>query len=72
MDIYDNLEIEAENLIELPYRLQGEPNTVCADKLYEGTFHLREETANSFFINNNDVYSFVDNNDKAIDGVRIR
>lgn len=72
LSAYENLNIFADESIDLPYYLQGEPATECADFAYSGYFHLKEKTANSFFINKERIYNFTDNNDKAIDGVSVR
>ena len=69
---YENLNIFADEFIDLPYYLKGEIGTECTDIAYSGYFHLKEKTANSFFINKEGLYNFTDNNDKAIDGVNVR
>ncbi|XP_030031877.1 peptide transporter family 1 isoform X2 [Manduca sexta] len=70
LSVYEKLDIATDRIAELPYYLRGEGS--CADIVYNGHFHLREKTANSFFIGHNGVYNFTDNNDKAIDGVSVR
>ncbi|XP_059045686.1 peptide transporter family 1 [Achroia grisella] len=72
LSAYEKLDIKAAGLVELPYSIQGTENSECAHIIHNGIFHLREETANSFFINNAGVYNFTDKNDKAIDGVSVR
>ncbi|XP_045531115.1 peptide transporter family 1-like isoform X1 [Pieris brassicae] len=72
LGVFEKLDIAAKDAIELPYSLSGQESTACANKLYNGNFLLKENTANSFFINNETVEGFTDNNDKAIDGVTVR
>ncbi|XP_072931088.1 peptide transporter family 1-like isoform X2 [Epargyreus clarus] len=72
LDVYENLKIEADKFLELPYSLQGQNDTECAGISHTGHFRLLEKKANSFFINNKGVSNFTDNNDKAIDGFHIR
>lgn len=72
LSVYENLKILASNSTDVPYFIQGQENSPCAHLEYAGTFTLLENTANSYFINNNEIYSFIDNNDKAIDGVNVR
>ncbi|XP_047040747.1 peptide transporter family 1 isoform X1 [Helicoverpa zea] len=72
LSVYEKLDILADKSVDLPYYLQGEPGTECADIAYSGYFNLKEQTANSFFINKEGIYNFTDNNDKAIDGVNVR
>ncbi|CAF4745088.1 unnamed protein product [Pieris macdunnoughi] len=72
LGVFEKLDLEAKEAIELPYSLRGQESTACANKLYNGNFLLNETTANSFFINNETVEGFTDNNDKAIDGVIVR
>lgn len=71
LSAYERLDIKAEEFLDLPYSLQGQ-GSECADVNFNGTFLLREETANSFFVNREGIYDFKDNNDKAIDSVRVR
>ncbi|KPI91940.1 Peptide transporter family 1 [Papilio xuthus] len=72
LGVYEKLDIEAHQQIELPYSLRGGNNSDCMNVNYEGKFVLKEKTANSFFVSNNGVYQYEDNNDKAIDGVKVR
>lgn len=72
LSVYENLQIFADDFVDLPYYLQGQPATECADIPSSGYFHLKENTANSFFISKEGLYNFTDNNDKAIDGVNVR
>ncbi|KAJ8737124.1 hypothetical protein PYW07_000395 [Mythimna separata] len=72
LSAYENLNIIADDFVDLPYFLQGQPSTECADVAFSGYFHLKEKTANSFFINKERLYNFTDNNDKAIDGSSVR
>lgn len=72
LSAYENLHIFADDFVDLPYYLQGEPATECAGIAYSGYFNLKEKTANSFFIKKDGLYNFTDNNDKAIDGVNVR
>lgn len=72
LSVYENLDIAADDFVDLPYYLQGQHSTECADVAFSGYFHLKEKTANSFFINKEGLYNFTDNNDKAIDGVSVR
>lgn len=72
LGIYENLKIEADKFLELPYSLQGQNISECAGVSYSGHFRLMEKTANSFFINSKEVSNFTDNNDKALDGFHIR
>ncbi|KAI8430769.1 hypothetical protein MSG28_000931 [Choristoneura fumiferana] len=69
---YERLDLVAQYSIDLPYSLQGQANSECANISYSGIFHLKEKTANSFQVTNEGVYNFTDNNDKAIDSVGIR
>ncbi|KAL0852209.1 hypothetical protein ABMA28_000429 [Loxostege sticticalis] len=71
LSAYERLDIKAEEFLDLPYSLQGQ-GSECANVKFNGTFLLREETANSFFVNREGIYDFKDNNDKAIDSVRVR
>ncbi|KAL0902567.1 hypothetical protein ABMA27_000405 [Loxostege sticticalis] len=71
LSAYERLDIKAEEFLDLPYSLQGQ-GSECANVNFNGTFLLREETANSFFVNREGIYDFKDNNDKAIDSVRVR
>ncbi|CAH1647751.1 unnamed protein product [Spodoptera littoralis] len=72
LSAYENLHIFADDFVDLPYYLQGEPATECAGIAFSGYFNLKEKTANSFFIKKDGLYNFTDNNDKAIDGVNVR
>lgn len=72
LSVYENLNIFADDFVDLPYYLHGESTTECADIAFSGYFNLKEKTANSFFINKGGLYNFTDNNDKAIDGVNVR
>ncbi|XP_034839700.1 peptide transporter family 1-like isoform X1 [Maniola hyperantus] len=72
LGVYEELDIKANPLIELPYTLQGSQDSSCENMTFNGHFHLLEKTANSYFIADKSVYSFIDNNNKAIDGVSIR
>ncbi|CAH2103133.1 unnamed protein product [Euphydryas editha] len=69
---YEKLDIEADQIIQLPYSLRGAPNSECENITFSNTFSLMEKTANSYFISNNNLYNFIDNNNKAIDGVSVR
>ncbi|XP_023946831.2 peptide transporter family 1 [Bicyclus anynana] len=71
LGVYEKLDIVADQLIEMPYTLQGSDNS-CENITFNGNFHMLEKTANSYFINEDNVYSFIDNNNKPIDGVRVR
>lgn len=72
LGIYEKLDIKAEGFIQLPYSLRGTPNSVCENITFNDVFHLKDKTANSYFIANETIYDFIDNNNKAIDGVSIR
>ncbi|KAM3968972.1 peptide transporter family 1 isoform 2-T2 [Aphomia sociella] len=72
LSVYEKLDIKAEKFLELPYSLQGQMNSECANISQTGVFYLKEETANSFFVNQEGIYNFTDKNDKAIDSVRVR
>ncbi|XP_014370098.2 peptide transporter family 1 [Papilio machaon] len=72
LGVYEKLDIEAHQQIELPYSLRGVNTSDCMDVNYDGKFVLKEKTANSYFVSRNDVYQYDDNNDKAIDGVKVR
>ncbi|KPJ06360.1 Peptide transporter family 1 [Papilio machaon] len=72
LGVYEKLDIEAHQQIELPYSLRGVNTSDCMDVNYDGKFVLKEKTANSYFVSKNDVYQYDDNNDKAIDGVKVR
>lgn len=69
---YEKLDISAHDFVELPYSLRGERNSDCENSEFNGTFDLKENIANSFFVLNESLRGFEDNNDKAIDGVNIR
>lgn len=72
LSAYESLTIKTEDFIDLPYSLRGQAASECAGISYNGNFHLKEETANSFFISRAGVSNFTDNNDKAIDSLRVR
>lgn len=72
LSVYEKLDIETNNFTDLPYTLQGDTNSNCSKITYTGTFHLLEKTANSYFIQRENVYNFNDNNDKAIGGAHVR
>lgn len=72
LGVYEKLDIEAHQIVQLPYSLQGVPNSACEDLKFNAVFNLKEKTANSYFITNKEIYSFIDNNNKAIDGVNVR
>ncbi|CAK1554112.1 unnamed protein product [Leptosia nina] len=72
LGVFEKLDVQAKDFVEFPYSLSGQGNSACANKLYNGNFPLTEKTANSFFITNETVYSFADNNDKAIGGANVR
>lgn len=70
--MYEDLRIKTKVNTTLPYTLTGQAGSACSDIKYSGDFFLEEKTANSFFITNEGVLGFIDDNDKAIDGVRVR
>ncbi|VVC86245.1 unnamed protein product [Leptidea sinapis] len=72
LSVYEKLDIETKNFIDLPYSLSGQEHTECANQMFDGNFLVNEKTANSFFITNGSILNFTDNNDKAIDGVSVR
>lgn len=72
LSAYEQLDILANAYVDLPYAINGQPNTECADKAFFGNFILKEKTANSFFLSNEGVTNFTDNNDKVVDGVNVR
>ncbi|XP_028177240.1 peptide transporter family 1-like isoform X1 [Ostrinia furnacalis] len=72
LSAYEKLDIGADKFLDLPYDIQGQPGTECANLYLSGQFHLKEETANSFFIKRGGINNFTDNNDKALDGVSVR
>ncbi|XP_075990601.1 peptide transporter family 1-like isoform X2 [Anticarsia gemmatalis] len=72
LSAFEKLDIFASDVVELPYFLQGDDTSACRDIAYSGYFLLKEQTANSFFINRNTIANFTDNNDKAIDGANVR
>ncbi|XP_013138411.1 PREDICTED: peptide transporter family 1 [Papilio polytes] len=72
LGVYEKLDIEAHHQIELPYSLRGGNKSDCMDVNYDGKLVLKEKTANSFFVSNYGVSQYDDNNDKAIDGVKVR
>ncbi|CAK1588211.1 unnamed protein product [Parnassius mnemosyne] len=72
LEAYEKLDIEAHQLIDLPYSLRGHESSACADVQHDGYLRLKEKTANSFFVTAGEIYNFTDNNDKAIDGVNVR
>ncbi|XP_050360576.1 peptide transporter family 1 isoform X2 [Nymphalis io] len=71
LGLYEKLDFEANEIIQLPYSLRGMQNTECENITFSKTFSLKEKTANSFFITD-EFYNFTDNNNKAIDGVSVR
>lgn len=71
LSVYEDLNIETDTFVELPYKLQGLGGE-CANISYSGHFHLKEKTANSYFINRTGISNFTDSTDKAIDSVRVR
>ncbi|XP_039763196.1 peptide transporter family 1 isoform X2 [Pararge aegeria] len=71
LGVYEKLDIEAKQLIEMSYTLHGSDSS-CENVTFNGHFHLLEKKANSYFITDKSVYSFIDNNNKAIDGVSVR
>lgn len=72
LSAYQNLDIPVENFTELPYTYKGESGTECEDTVVSGNFHVVENNHSSYFISRNGSLSFVDDNDKAINGVKIR
>ncbi|CAH2226338.1 jg25415, partial [Pararge aegeria aegeria] len=70
LGVYEKLDIEAKQLIEMSYTLHGSDSS-CENVTFNGHFHLLEKKANSYFITDKSVYSFIDNNNKAIDGVSV-
>ncbi|RVE49239.1 hypothetical protein evm_006131, partial [Chilo suppressalis] len=72
LSVYEHLDIETENVLDLPYNIHSQGAGDCADIVYNGYLHLKQEKANSFFISRNGVSNFTDNNDKAIDSVNVR
>ncbi|XP_048005679.1 peptide transporter family 1 isoform X1 [Leguminivora glycinivorella] len=72
LSVYEKLNIKTDNFIDLPYSLQGNPNTECAGVHYNGTFSLEQKTAKSFFVSSEGVYNFTDDNEKVIGGVGVR
>lgn len=72
LSVYENLDIEVQNSIEIPYSLIGETGTACESIVHNGTFHVVEKNHTSLFISSNGLSSFLDDNDKAINGVKIR
>lgn len=72
LGVYEKLDIEAHQQIELPYSLRGGNKSDCMDVNYDGKLVLKEKTANSFFVSNYGISQYDDNNDKAIDGVKVR
>lgn len=70
--VYEKLDIETTDFLEVPYSIERDTNSNCSDVAYSGNFRLLEKTANSYFINHENIYSFIDNNDKPIDGVYVR
>ncbi|CAG9558248.1 unnamed protein product [Danaus chrysippus] len=72
LEYYEKLDISAHDFVELPYSLQGERNSDCENSEFNGKFDLKEKVANSFFLRNESLRGFEDNNEKAIDGVNLR
>ncbi|KOB77657.1 Yin, partial [Operophtera brumata] len=71
LSVYENLEMDAITFPNISYALRG-VNGECIDNPHIGSFSVSSSTANSFFINNQGIHAFVDNNDKPIDGVYVR
>ncbi|KAL4704727.1 hypothetical protein ACJJTC_006505 [Scirpophaga incertulas] len=72
MSVYEYLNIETEDFVDIPYTVQGKPDSSCAAQIYNGVFHVKQETANSFFISSRGISNFTDNNEKAIDSIHVR
>lgn len=66
LSMYEDLYFENTDETNIPYSMSGEPNTECQSVNFEGQFNLTEKTANSFFIREGGVVSFIDSNDKSI------
>ncbi|CAG9781873.1 unnamed protein product [Diatraea saccharalis] len=72
LSVYEHLNIETDDFLDLPYSLQSLGTGDCADIAYNGHLHLKEKIANSFFVSRTEVFNFTDNNNKAIDSVNVR
>ncbi|XP_026332707.1 peptide transporter family 1 isoform X2 [Hyposmocoma kahamanoa] len=72
LSVYENLDIPVKNSVEIPYNIKGDTGTACEKIVYSGNFHVVEKGYTSLFISSNDLISFVDDNDKAMNGVKIR
>lgn len=71
LSVYENLEVDAVTFPNVSYALRGVDGQ-CIDNPHIGSFSVSSATANSFFITNQGVDAFIDNNDKPIDGVYVR
>lgn len=72
LSVYENLDIPVKNFVEIPYNIKGDTGTACEKIVYSGNFHVVEKGYTSLFISSNDLISFADDNDKAMNGVKIR
>lgn len=70
--VYQNLEVPVQNSTELNFTYKGEPGTECESIVKSGNFYIEEKSHSSYFISTNGLIRFVDDNDKAINGVNIR
>lgn len=72
LSVYENLEIPVKNSIEIPYSYKGESGTACESIVHSGNFHVVEKGYASSFISGNGLIDFADDNDKPINGVKMR
>lgn len=72
LSVYENLDIPVKKSIDIPYSLRGETGTACENIVYSGKFNVVEKAYTSLFISSNELISFADDSDKAINGVKIR
>lgn len=72
LSFYENLHIPVKNSIEIPYTYKGETGTACESIVNSGNFNVVEKNYTSSFISGDGLISIADDNDKAINGVKIR
>lgn len=71
LSVYESLHIDSLKNDSIPYILMGDGN--CEDIAYNGAFQLKDKNATSYFISeSSELRNFTDNNEKPIDGIRVR